>query len=40
MAGITPDELLAFELLWTPQAEGDSYSKDELLADYPTLALL
>ncbi|KXZ42946.1 hypothetical protein GPECTOR_110g239 [Gonium pectorale] len=40
LGSVTPDSLLAFELLWTPQAEGDSYSKDELLADFPTLALL
>ncbi|EFJ45118.1 hypothetical protein VOLCADRAFT_121219 [Volvox carteri f. nagariensis] len=40
LGSITPETLLAFELLWTPQAEGDSYSKDELLQDFPTLALL
>eukprot|EP00198_Chlamydomonas_reinhardtii_P012775 XP_001702112.1 membrane protein [Chlamydomonas reinhardtii] len=40
LGSASPDTLLAFELLWTPQAEGDSYSKDELLGDFPTLALL
>lgn len=40
LGGITVDELLAFELLWTPQDEGESYSKDELLADYPTMVTL
>ncbi|KAG2484725.1 hypothetical protein HYH03_016472 [Edaphochlamys debaryana] len=40
LGSVSPDTLLAFELLWTPQAEGDSYSKDELLADFPNLALL
>ncbi|GIL80957.1 hypothetical protein Vretimale_9337 [Volvox reticuliferus] len=40
LGSITPDALLAFELLWTPQAEGDSYNKEELLQDFPNLALL
>lgn len=40
LGSVSPDTLLAFELLWTPQAEGDSYSKDELMQDFPTLALL
>ncbi|KAG2423139.1 hypothetical protein HXX76_015524 [Chlamydomonas incerta] len=40
LGSASPDTLLAFELLWTPQADGDSYSKDELLGDFPTLALL
>ncbi|GLI60741.1 hypothetical protein VaNZ11_002969 [Volvox africanus] len=40
LGSITPDSLLAFELLWTPQAEGDSYNKEELLQDFPNLALL
>ncbi|PNH12171.1 hypothetical protein TSOC_000944 [Tetrabaena socialis] len=41
MLGSVPsDSMLAFELLWTPQADGDSYSKDELLTDFPTLATL
>jgi len=40
LAGVTEDELLAFELMWTPENEGDSYSKDELLTDYPTMVTL
>ncbi|GLC56409.1 hypothetical protein PLESTB_001101800 [Pleodorina starrii] len=40
LGSISPETLLAFELLWTPQAEGDSYNKEELLQDFPTLALL
>eukprot|EP00199_Chlamydomonas_sp_CCMP681_P005632 CAMPEP_0119109064 /NCGR_PEP_ID=MMETSP1180-20130426/17068_1 /TAXON_ID=3052 ORGANISM="Chlamydomonas cf sp, Strain CCMP681" /NCGR_SAMPLE_ID=MMETSP1180 /ASSEMBLY_ACC=CAM_ASM_000741 /LENGTH=240 /DNA_ID=CAMNT_0007094773 /DNA_START=91 /DNA_END=813 /DNA_ORIENTATION=- len=40
LAGISVDELLAFELLWTPEDPGDSYSKDELLTDYPTMVTL
>lgn len=39
-AGISPEDLLAFELIWTPQDEGDSYSRDELLTDYPALHIL
>lgn len=37
LGSVREDELLAMELLWTPQAEGDSYSKDEMLQDYPQL---
>jgi uncharacterized membrane protein len=40
LGGITVDELLAFEMMWTPEDEGDSYSKDELLADYPAMLTL
>jgi uncharacterized membrane protein len=40
LGGITVDELLAFEMMWTPEDEGDSYSKEELLADYPAMATL
>lgn len=40
LGGLLADEVIAVELLWTPQEEGDAYSKDELLADYPTLANL
>ncbi|MEW5307150.1 MAG: hypothetical protein WDW38_002221 [Sanguina aurantia] len=40
LAGISRDDLVAMELLWTPQAEGDSYSKDELVMDYPALAII
>lgn len=40
LGGITVEELLAFEVMWTPEDNGDSYSKDELLADYPAMATL
>ncbi|GBF94318.1 hypothetical protein Rsub_06940 [Raphidocelis subcapitata] len=40
LGGLITDEVVAVELLWTPQEEGDSYSKEELLADYPSLANL
>jgi uncharacterized membrane protein len=34
------DRLLAFEVLWTPQAEGDTLSKEDILAHYPDLKLV
>jgi len=40
LGGLGVDDLVAFELLWTPQEAGDHYSKDELLADYPTMLTL
>ncbi|KAI8477294.1 MAG: membrane protein [Monoraphidium minutum] len=40
LGGLRVDDVVAVELLWTPQEEGDAYSKDELLADYPGLANL
>eukprot|EP00200_Dunaliella_tertiolecta_P005857 CAMPEP_0202343022 /NCGR_PEP_ID=MMETSP1126-20121109/3329_1 /ASSEMBLY_ACC=CAM_ASM_000457 /TAXON_ID=3047 /ORGANISM="Dunaliella tertiolecta, Strain CCMP1320" /LENGTH=265 /DNA_ID=CAMNT_0048934047 /DNA_START=2492 /DNA_END=3289 /DNA_ORIENTATION=+ len=40
LGGILVDDLMAFELMWTPQQEGDSYSRDELLLDFPTLITL
>lgn len=40
MGSLPPDAIVAVELLWTPQESGDSYSKDELLSDYPKLANL
>ncbi len=40
LSDVQPDELLAFELLWTPQEAGDKYSKDQLLMDYPSMRLV
>lgn len=40
LGGLRVDDVVAVELLWTPQEEGDAYSKDELLVDYPSLANL
>lgn len=37
LGSLSPDLIVAVELLWTPQERGDSYSKDELLIDYPNL---
>ena len=34
------DRLLAIEVLWTPQAEGDTLTTDDILAQYPSLKLV
>lgn len=34
LASISPDYLMVFELLWSPQAETDSLTYDELLTEY------
>ncbi|GAX77304.1 hypothetical protein CEUSTIGMA_g4750.t1 [Chlamydomonas eustigma] len=40
LGGISADNLVAIELLWTPQETNDSYSRQELLEDYPSLVTL
>ena len=40
VGGIGSDRLLAVEILWTPQAEGDTLSSDDILAYYPNLKLV
>ncbi|MEW6492791.1 MAG: DUF1517 domain-containing protein [Cyanobacteriota bacterium] len=40
IGGISSDRLLAVEILWTPQAEGDTLTTDDLLANYPDLKLV
>ncbi len=40
IGGISSESLLAVEVLWTPQAEGDTLSKDDLFAYYPNLKLI
>jgi uncharacterized membrane protein len=40
MGSIGSDRLLAVEILWTPQAEGDTLSTDDILAYYPNLKLV
>ncbi|XP_078436658.1 myelin-associated oligodendrocyte basic protein [Wolffia australiana] len=37
LASIPSDRLMAVEVLWTPQNEGDTLSERELLEDYPLL---
>lgn len=40
LGSIGSDRLLAIEVLWTPQAEGDTLSQDDILAQYPNLKLV
>jgi uncharacterized membrane protein len=40
VGSIGSDRLLAVEILWTPQAEGDTLSSDDILAYYPNLKLV
>jgi uncharacterized membrane protein len=40
LGGIAPENLLVYELIWTPQAASDSLSRDELIAYYPNLVQL
>jgi uncharacterized membrane protein len=40
IAAIGSDRLLAIEILWTPQAEGDTLSSDDVLTNYPNLRLV
>ncbi|MBE9209251.1 DUF1517 domain-containing protein [Nostoc sp. LEGE 06077] len=40
IGSIPGEQLLAIEVLWTPQAEGDTLTADDLLAEYPDLMLV
>ncbi len=40
LGGISSDRLLAIEVLWTPQAKGDTLTADDLLAEYSDLKLV
>jgi uncharacterized membrane protein len=40
IGSIPGDNLLAIEVLWTPQAEGDTLTSDDLLAEYADLKLV
>ena len=37
---IGPDQLLALEILWTPQVPGEVLTTEELLAHYPQLQMM
>ncbi|KAK9909043.1 hypothetical protein WJX75_006440 [Coccomyxa subellipsoidea] len=37
LASIREDQVMAVEVLWTPEDEDDTYSRDEMLLDYPSL---
>jgi uncharacterized membrane protein len=40
IGGIGSDRLLALEVLWTPQAEGDTLTANDIMAEYPNLKLV
>lgn len=40
LGGVSSDRLLALEVLWTPQAEGDVLTNEDLLVGYPDLKLI
>ncbi|MDJ0843272.1 DUF1517 domain-containing protein [Crocosphaera sp.] len=40
IAAMGSDRLLAIEILWTPQAQGDTLSRDDVLLNYPNLRLV
>lgn len=40
IGAISSDQLLALEVLWTPQAESDTLSSDDLVAAYPHLKMI
>ena len=37
LGGVRRDGLLAVEVLWTPQEDGDTFTQEELARDYPVL---
>ncbi len=40
IGSVGAERLLAVEVLWTPQAEGDTLTTDDILAQYPNLKLV
>jgi uncharacterized membrane protein len=40
IGSLPSDKLLAIEVLWTPQAEGDALTSDDLIAEYADLKLV
>jgi uncharacterized membrane protein len=40
LGSVGSEQVVGVELLWTPQAEGDYYTKDEIISDYPHLRQL
>jgi uncharacterized membrane protein len=40
LGAVSSDRLLAVEILWTPQASGETLTSDELVAEYPELTLI
>lgn len=40
VGAVSSDRLMAMEVLWTPQAEGDTLSAEDVLVEYPDLKLV
>ncbi|MDB9524710.1 DUF1517 domain-containing protein [Oscillatoria sp. CS-180] len=40
LGAVSSDRLLAVEILWTPQASGETLTSDEVIAEYPELTLI
>lgn len=40
IGAISSDQLMAVEVLWTPQVSGETLTADELIAEYPNLQLV
>jgi len=40
IGSMSGEQLLAIEILWTPQTSGDTLTSDDLLAEYPNLKLV
>lgn len=40
LGSVASDRLLAVEILWTPQASGETLTADEMIAEYPNLTLI
>jgi len=40
LGGMRVDQVAAVEVMWTPQAEGDTLTAEELMIDYPKLVPL
>ncbi|HEY9845630.1 MAG TPA: DUF1517 domain-containing protein, partial [Candidatus Caenarcaniphilales bacterium] len=40
LGSVSSEQLLALEILWEPQAEGDTLTSEEVISEYPELKLL
>jgi len=40
LGSVSSEQLLALEVLWEPQAEGDTLTSEELISEYPNLKLV
>ena len=40
IGGVSSEQLMAVEVLWTPQVSGETLTADELIAEYPNLKLV